>query len=116
MKSRNAEKNMLTRLRKGNQVLFLGGGSYNLTIVCIECGLAYTSQLEGMLRDIKHSHDLMNEFKVINIYKRDFTFSLNEFMLLVITRRSSHAIQFQSEYIDIWILAILYTFGNQPST
>ncbi|KAI7880098.1 cullin 4 [Lichtheimia hyalospora FSU 10163] len=44
MKSRNAEKNMLTKLRK-------------------ECGLAYTSQLEGMLRDIKHSHDLMIEFK-----------------------------------------------------
>ncbi|KAI8388291.1 Cullin [Radiomyces spectabilis] len=28
-----------------------------------ECGPAYTSKLEGMLRDIKHSRDLMNEFK-----------------------------------------------------
>ncbi|KAI9255195.1 Cullin repeat-like-containing domain protein [Phascolomyces articulosus] len=48
VKSRNAEKNMLAKLRK-------------------ECGLAYTSKLEGMLRDIKYSHDLLNEFKFNNI-------------------------------------------------
>ncbi|KAI8144380.1 cullin 4 [Fennellomyces sp. T-0311] len=49
VKSRNAEKSMLAKLRK-------------------ECGLAYTSKLEGMLRDIKHSNDLLNEFKATPAY------------------------------------------------
>lgn len=44
--NRNAEKLMLAKLKK-------------------DCGVAYTSKLEGMLRDIKHSNELMNEFKVI---------------------------------------------------
>ncbi|CDS07259.1 hypothetical protein LRAMOSA01208 [Lichtheimia ramosa] len=59
MKSRNAEKNMLTKLRK-------------------ECGLAYTSKLEGMLRDIKHSHELMLEFKSLPEGRATpFTFKVN---------------------------------------
>lgn len=78
--------------------------------------MAYTSQLEGMLRDIKHSHDLMNEFKVFNAYGYDLALLLNKFMPLVIARRPSYPIQFQSEHTDIWILAILYTCGNQPAT
>ena len=36
-----------------------------LLFIYLECGLAYTSKLEGMLRDIKYSSDLLNEFKVI---------------------------------------------------
>ncbi|KAF7721621.1 Cullin-4B [Apophysomyces ossiformis] len=44
--NRNAEKLMLAKIKK-------------------DCGLAYTSKLEGMLRDIKYSNDLMNEFKAI---------------------------------------------------
>ncbi|KAG0168743.1 Cullin-4B [Apophysomyces sp. BC1015] len=42
--NRNVEKLMLAKIKK-------------------DCGLAYTSKLEGMLRDIKHSNELMNEFK-----------------------------------------------------
>ncbi|KAI9499099.1 cullin 4 [Zychaea mexicana] len=61
VKSRNAEKSMLTKLRK-------------------ECGLAYTSKLEGMLRDIKYSHDMLNEFKATPAYSQtdiSFTFKVN---------------------------------------
>ncbi|KAI7869720.1 cullin-4A [Spinellus fusiger] len=44
MTNRNAEKLMLNHLKK-------------------ECGAAYTSKMEGMLRDIKCSNELMHEFK-----------------------------------------------------
>ncbi|KAG2227353.1 hypothetical protein INT45_004308 [Circinella minor] len=61
VKSRNAEKSMLSKLRK-------------------ECGLAYTSKLEGMLRDIKYSSDLLNEFKTTPGYTEtylSFAFKVN---------------------------------------
>ncbi|EIE88987.1 hypothetical protein RO3G_13698 [Rhizopus delemar RA 99-880] len=48
--NRNAEKVMLAKMKK-------------------ECGAAYTSKLEGMLRDMKQSNELMQEFnKVQDLY------------------------------------------------
>lgn len=90
--NRNAEKVMLAKMKK-------------------ECGAAYTSKLEGMLRDMKQSNELMQEFNVSVHKKKEKKKTDSKCVMLPGATKLTSTTGIQCQYTHTRLLAIIHTYS-----